>query len=190
MKTRTQRISLAVGGALLAGGLLVGTSLAQTPTAPGPGLGPGGGMMGAGPGAGFGFGGQMDDVAEALGLSTAELWQAHHVGGKSLGQLADERGVDRETVVQAMQGEHRERLDAMVAAGRLTQAQADAWLAAMEPHVRAMLDIAPGGFGPGMMGFGPGMMGGPRGPVGPRNGTGPMGPGSGFSPRMAPTSTP
>jgi hypothetical protein len=106
------------------------------------------------PGQGFGmptlpgmFGGQgwlgggkidwkgFDSVANALGMTPTELFEALH-GGKTLADIAKEKNVDLAKVQGAAQ---TARLDAMkqriqhaVTAGKLTQAQADAMLKALE----------------------------------------------------------
>jgi hypothetical protein len=185
----SERISrrgfVALGGALLFGGALAGTALAQqgteTPwtcpmgfgTGPRVGAGP---WSGGGPDAGpVGQAGTMHQVlADALGMSTDELFAAQR-SGKTIAQLAQEKGVDFETVVTAVLEAHDKALEAQVAAGRLTREQADWMDAHMEANIRAMLA---GQHGPGMMG-GPGF--GVRGP-GFASGMGPammpgMGPG-------------
>lgn len=169
MTQRTRQIGLAVSGAVLAGSLLVGTTLAQTPPAAGQGFGPGRGAPAAlnqRAGSGLAYGSPLDEVAQAVGMTTEELWQAHRIDGKSLAQIAQERQVDPEKVVQAILTEHKDRLDALVTAGQLTQEQADAWLTAMEPNVRAMIDESPSVFGPGALG-GRGMHLGPGSGMGP-----------------------
>jgi hypothetical protein len=91
----------------------------------------------------------------------------------------EEKGVPLDTIVQAHLAAHKELLDARVAAGALTQEQADAWLAQVESRFTAMLTS----------GFGPGMMWGPRAPATPAQGTTPgygagYGPGGRFGPRQ------
>jgi hypothetical protein len=120
-------------------------------------------------------------VAQALGISTDELYAAH-AAGKSVAQLAAEKGVDLETVVAAALGTHKQALDAQVQAGRLTQEQADLMQTHMTTQIGAHFAgqfgpmMGQGGMmGPGMM-MGAGMMGGP----GHMNGPGHMfGPGHG-----------
>jgi hypothetical protein len=186
MRTRmTRRGFVALGAGLLLGGAIGGTALAQqapqTPSAPwGPGACPMG--FGAGPGPGGEVGawpaGVMHTaIASALGISQDELFAALR-SGKMVAQLAQEKGVDLETVVKAADEAHDQALDAQVKAGRLTQEQADWMDAHMEANIRAMLA---GQFGPGMMG-GPGF--GRRGGMGPDMGPGRHGPGMmpGFGP--------
>jgi hypothetical protein len=172
-----------IGGALLAGGLFAATAAAQTPPGtgqgPGPGFGPRTGVSGpsAGvvrPGMGpVGWPGvHHAAVAEALGVTTDELY-ALRAEGKSIAQIADDKGVALEAVTATMLQTHKAALDARVAAGTVTQEQADAMLGFMQTRIDAMVQAT--GVGPhhGMMG--------PRG----RHG---MGFGAGFGPRWsAPT---
>jgi hypothetical protein len=166
-------------GAALAGGLLVGSLVAtgvsaQTatpPGSPGPGLCPGYGMMGGGfgPGARVGAcgpGTEHEAIANALGITSQELWDAR-TAGKSVAELAREKNVDVTKVVDAALAAHTAQLGAAVKAGTLTQAQAEAMKALMKSHIDSQFQTtaAAGSWGPGMMG-GRGMIGsgfGPRG---------------------------
>ncbi|HSA99466.1 MAG TPA: hypothetical protein VLE49_02365 [Anaerolineales bacterium] len=120
----------------------------QGPTdAPQQGRGPGGrGPMG---GAG------LEAAAQALGMTTDELTTALQ-GGKTLEQIAQEKGVDFAKVQAAMQTardtEMRARIQQALDDGKITQEHAD-WL--LEGLDKGFLN-GPGGFG---MGFG-----GPHGP--------------------------
>jgi hypothetical protein len=106
-------------------------------------------------------------IAQALGITSDELYAAQ-VSGKTVAQLASEKGVDLETVVAAALGMHKQGLDAQVQAGRLTQVQADWMQTQMPANIRvhfAGQHGRGGGMGPGMMGpghmHGPGQMRGP-----------------------------
>ena len=115
-------------------------------------------------------------IAAAFGMTPEELFAAQRAG-KTIAQLAEEQGVDLETVVAAAIGAHKDALAARVQAGELTQAQPDQAQARMEPRIR---EHVVGLYGPGDRGgrgFGPGMGPGRRGP-----GMGP-GIGPGFGPR-------
>jgi hypothetical protein len=104
-------------------------------------------------------------IATALGISSDELFAAQR-SGKTVAQLAQEKGVELDTVARAALDAHAKALDALVQAGRLTQEQAEWMDAHMESNIVAMLSGQ----------FGPGMMGGPE--LAPGRGPG-MGPGSG-----------
>ena len=69
-------------------------------------------------------GAMHDAVAQALGISTDKLYAAH-AAGKTVAQLATERGIDLDTVTATVLQAHKQGLDAQVQAGRLTQEQAD-----------------------------------------------------------------
>jgi uncharacterized protein (DUF433 family) len=100
--------------------------------ADGPGFG-GRGLRG--PGA---MGG-LSIVAEQLGIDPSELFTELQAG-KTIAQIAEEKGVATDTIVNAVVAAEQERLTTAVTDGRLTQAQADARLASVKADVEAMLD--------------------------------------------------
>jgi uncharacterized protein YidB (DUF937 family) len=89
--------------------------------------GPWFGMMGRW-GWGWPAGSLIATVAEKLGMSQSELIQELQ-NGKTIAALAQEKGVDLNTIVDAVVASQQARLNALVQAGRLTQEQADALLA-------------------------------------------------------------
>jgi len=127
---------------LLLAGLAGATFVfAQEPTPPIPfgWHGGGRGMGGFGRG-GFGWagGGQwtmFDTAAEALGLTPEELFAELHAG-KSLDDIAEAKGVDVQTVYDAMsaaRGEAMQQaLQQAVEDGRITQEQADQMIGRLE----------------------------------------------------------
>lgn len=134
--------------ALLSMGVLVVAAQDDQPVAPqcGYGMMAGmtgmhgmGGMMGQGRGMMLG----MDDmpgmtaVAEALGMEPTALIEALH-SGQTLTQLAETQGVDMQVVTDAMFAAAETHLAELVAAGTLTQAQADEHLATMSEHSAEM----------------------------------------------------
>ncbi len=137
---------------------------------------PGFGMRGMGPGMGpglgrpgWGMGGLMGDnlvsiAADKLGMKLTELLTELQ-DGKSIADVAKEKGVDTQTIVDAYLAQVKERLDEAVAAGRITQKQADYQLQQIEQRVTDQLDNTwpddcwgRGGRKGGMMGF-PGLGG-------------------------------
>ena len=104
------------------------------------------GRGGDGPRGGPGF----EAAAQALGMTTDELTTALK-GGKTLEQIAEEKGVDFADVQAAMQKardtEMRQRIQQALDAGTITQEHAD-WL--LEGLDKGFLN-GPGGFG---LGFG------------------------------------
>lgn len=202
----TRRGFIALAGGLVLGGAAAGTALAQQ--APWPSgacpMGSGdAGQPGSGPAAGR-AGAPHEAIATALGMTVEELFAAQR-SGKTITQIAQERGIDLGTVVAAALGAHKQALDSQVQAGQLTQGQADQMQAHMEANIRAHMAGQTGhgmwggpgfsmpgagmgpGMGPGMMpGMGPGMMPGHHGPgMMPGMAPGHHGPGMmpGFGPR-------
>lgn len=191
----SRRGFIALGATAVLGAAVASTALAQqtppTPQAPwggpmGPGMRPWGGS-GPGMGLGAGPGSMHQAIASALGMSTDELF-AELRSGKTVAQIAQEKGVDLDTVIEEAEKAHDEALDTQLQAGRLTKEQADWMDAHMESNIRAMFS---GQVGPGTMGgpgFGPGGpgAGSSNGPGwGPGMGPGRRGPGMmpGFGPR-------
>lgn len=149
---------LAVGAVLVALVLAVGVAgyaYAQAPTPPpnpwgrgGMMGGYGGGMMGGrggmmggygGYGAGMMAGGYYNSmhsymvaaVAKALGMTTDDL-NAALTSGKTMWQVAQEKGKTADEFQKIMVDARKTALDQMVADGVITQAQADAMLARMQ----------------------------------------------------------
>ncbi len=91
-----------------------------------------------GPGRGHGMG-HLDAVAEALGITEDELRTALQ-GGQTVAEVAEANDVDVQSVVDAIVADRRERLDEAVAAGEVTQEQADERLARAEERATAMVD--------------------------------------------------
>ena len=141
-----------------------GTTTPDT-TTPGQSGTPGdcaGGMHG-GPG---GMG--ADDVtsaAKALGMTEADLTTALQ-GGQTIADVASSKGVDVQTVIDAMVKAEKAEIQAQVDAGTITQAQADQRIADLTAHETAEVN---GTFTPGM-GGGPGRHGQP--PSNSSNGSG------------------
>jgi hypothetical protein len=78
-------------------------------------------------------------VAEALGMTDDEL-RAALQDGQTIAEIAGEEGVDVETVVSAIVASLKERLDAKVAGGDLTQEQVDEMLAGAEERATAAVN--------------------------------------------------
>ena len=151
----------------------------------------GAGGMGFGGPRGFGrgmFGGKdgglgfqrdslLTSVATALGMTEADLLKELQAG-KSVADLAQEKGVALDKVVDAILAERAETLKQAVSNGYITQQQADTILSDLKENLPQMLEAkwgaggmgfgGPHGFRRGMRGGGRGMgFGfGPRGPAG------------------------
>ena len=138
----------------------------------------------------------MDDIAELLGMTRDEIWAAR-VQGKTLADLAKEKGVDTQKLVDALVASQKTMLDQAVTDNRLTQAQADKWLEWYKQAAALQLTEP---YGPGLGGLlgapsgmrgGPGGHGGPGGPGAPNGvrGSGPMNQNGGAPPQPQATPT-
>ena len=120
-------------------------------------------LFGGGHHGGFGHRGPMSMTAVAgyLGLTEAEL-HTQLESGKTLAQIAKDKGKTVDGLEKAIVAEAKKSLDAAVKAGTITQAQADGMLTQMTAHVDDMINgTGPmHGDGDGPHGFGgppPGM---------------------------------
>ena len=86
-----------------------------------------------------GMRGGLDAAANAIGISVDELRQGL-ASGKSMATIAGEHGVDAAKVGEAIVADAKTHLDEAVAAGKLTQAEADARLGDLQSHVDELLN--------------------------------------------------
>ena len=103
----------------------------------GKGLGPWGR-----PGLGHGLGRPFDKLSSAasyLGLSKSEL-RSQLAQGKTLAQIAKDRGKSVDGLVDALVKEANAKIDAAVKAGDLTQSQADAFKAGLRARVTDLVN--------------------------------------------------
>lgn len=157
MKTRTLFTIAGVMLAIAAAIALGATAFAQGPD----GTQPYGRGWGHGPGMMLGGGGMGADdsliavAAEKLGMTQQAL--VAELQTKTVAQVAAEKNVKLDDIVNAFVAPREQRMQAAVAAGYLTQAQADQMLATMKAQVTARLSQpwTAQGYGPGM-GYGPG----------------------------------
>jgi hypothetical protein len=108
-------------------------------------------------------------LAEKLGLTSDELY-AEVNSGKTITQIAEEKGVSRADLVAALETAHQESLAQAVTDGVLTQAQADSILAQMDGRYEWMLDNMGSGYMMGGQYGAGGMMNGQYGAGGMMNG--------------------
>jgi hypothetical protein len=96
----------------------------------------------------------LDAAASYLGLTDAQL-RRRLASGNSLAEIAKAQGKSVAGLVQALVDAAKKRLDAAVAAGRLTRKQGDSILSGLESQVTAFLNgTAPlFGFRCGLRGF-------------------------------------
>jgi polyhydroxyalkanoate synthesis regulator phasin len=126
---------------------------------------PGFGMRGMGKGFGefdrgmFGRGDKLVSVAaDELGMELPDLLTELQ-NGKSIADVAGEKGVDTQVIIDAYKAQVKEQLDSAVEEGRMTQKQADYSLQQAEEHATDQLDNTweggfrgfPGGGHPGRM---------------------------------------
>jgi hypothetical protein len=86
-----------------------------------------------------GHGPSLDVVAQALGMSEADLHTALE-GGQTLAQVAASKGVNVQVVIDAMVAAETTHINQGVTDGKLTQAQADERLANVTQHVTDMVN--------------------------------------------------
>ena len=103
---------------------------------------PGGRGMGRGMGHGR-IGHGIEAAATALGMTSDELRTALR-DGQTIAEVAAEKGVDVQTVIDAMAAEVKTHLDEEVAAGEHTQEEADAKLADAIERITERLDDSQG----------------------------------------------
>lgn len=108
---------------------------AATAPAAGPAMGPmGWGGRGFGPDRGFGGASRIGVVAEQLDMSVTDLVEELQAG-KTIAQIAGERGVALDTLVEAVVSPQAEALKQAVEDGRITQEWADLVLNQMRERV-------------------------------------------------------
>jgi hypothetical protein len=114
-------------------------------------------------------------LAEKLGLTSDGLY-AEVNSGKTIAQIAEEKGVSRADLVATLETAHKDSLAQAVSDDYLTQEQADSILIQMTGRYEWMLDNAGGGYG--MMGGNGGRGGMMGGFYGQQNGNGQFTPGA------------
>jgi hypothetical protein len=87
----------------------------------------------------FGFFGKLDAAATYLGITEAQL-HSELQSGKTLAQIAKDHGKSADGLVNALVGAAKQKLDAAVKAGRLTQAQADQMLNDLRSRVTDLVN--------------------------------------------------
>lgn len=88
----------------------------------------------------------VEIAAQTLSMDEEALWKALD-SGKTLAQIAKEKGVDAQAVVDAVMLAIKTELEAEVTAGEITADQAAQWLAEIKPEIAALMDEALGAEG-------------------------------------------
>lgn len=127
-------VGAALGAALLAGTAV--SAAAQTPT-PAAGAGP---YCGAGAGGRWGASASpVGALASLAGVETSDI-AAERQAGKSLAQIAAEKGVDKAQLIGAAVAGRVEELDRLVEAGRITAEQKDLMLEQMKSRIATAIE--------------------------------------------------
>jgi hypothetical protein len=95
-----------------------------------------------GPGRGFGHFGffrGLDRAADYIGISEDSL-RTELASGKTLAQVAQDHGKSVDGLVNALLADAKEKLDAAVAAGRLTRGQADDMLNGLKDRITKLVN--------------------------------------------------
>src|SRR4029450_7921147 len=85
---------------------------------------------------------KLDAAAEALGVSTDELRQQLR-SGKTIAQVAADRNVDKQKVIDAMVKDAQEHIDRAVQDGKLTAERANERKANLEDRITSLVDKGP-----------------------------------------------
>jgi len=135
----------ALTAAFATSALAAGPTAPATP-APGSGFGYGAGngihTRGTGMGARRGapeWAGDNATAAAIVGLSAQEL-QAERLAGKSLAQIAASKGISEDALIAQLLEARKSSVNALLSAGKITQAQADYMLSHMAEHVKVMVE--------------------------------------------------
>jgi len=109
-----------------------------------------------GPRMGRNFAGTMHDtVAEILGITEDEL-DSLRASGKSLEEIAEEKGITTEQLVEVLVKARTEQLDQLVEDGKITEEQKTAILENMEENIKNAITNSDFGPGKGFRGHGKG----------------------------------
>ena len=104
-------------------------------------------------GSGHSRGANLSTVAGAIDIPEATV-RSELMDGKSLAQIAQAHGKTAEAVISALVTERTSQIDSQVAAGTLTQAQADTIKSTLNDRITAMVNHVPQPGGPGRLGHG------------------------------------
>ena len=113
-----------------------------------PAKGPGGPGGPGHEGRGFRGGPHLDAAATALGITADEL-RTELQSGKTIAQVASDKGVDVQTVIDAVTADEIAEIDQRLADGRITQAQADEMKANAAQHAADIVNGVHPPKGPG-----------------------------------------
>lgn len=95
----------------------------------------------------------LDAAAAALGVTVDELREALS-SGSTLAQIAEQKGVERQALIDALTTSAKERIMTKLSEGTITQEQADEKLADLDSRIAEQVDRAGNERGPGGGGSG------------------------------------
>lgn len=84
-------------------------------------------------------GGMLSSLSELLGIDLDTL-RAERQAGKSIADIAAEKGIDKESLVDAIKAERQQMIEEKVAAGQMTREQADFCLQNMEQRISQKIE--------------------------------------------------
>lgn len=87
----------------------------------------------------FGFFGRFEAAAAYLGITEDQL-RTELESGKTLAQMAQDRGKSASSLIDALVADAKQQLDDAVSAGRLTRAQADSMLADLKARIPSLVN--------------------------------------------------
>lgn len=158
-KWRNIGLAAVLGAAIVGSVPLISQAANEAPQTSNGGMGMGLGRMGTS---------MIDSISKFLGLTSDEV-RTERQSGKSLADIASDKGVAKDKLLDQMVQERKAQLDALVKDGKLTQEQADQYLSQIKDRMGTMVertetgrpDFAPGrGQGKGRGGMQGGNCGG------------------------------
>jgi len=134
-------LAMAGMAALLGGGLLMGLPAAKSFAAGVPPAGIQAGQNGPGMGMGIGRanGGMSGATAQLLGISQSDLIAARQ-SGKSLVQIASEKGISEQKLIESITAQRSAQIDQLVKDGKMTQDQASLCKQQMTERIKANIN--------------------------------------------------
>lgn len=127
-KWRNWGIALALGATIIGGVPLISQAADDTKS-----------TGGFGPGVNRVCSSMVDGVADFLGLTTDQVREERQ-SGKSLSDIANEKGVSKDKLLEQMLDERKSQLDALVKQGTLTKEQANQYFDQMKDRMGTMVE--------------------------------------------------
>jgi hypothetical protein len=100
---------------------------------------PGGPGFKFGPGLGRGIGGSLDAISDALNMTPEELREAFS-SGKTIGEIAKEKNVDVDGLIDTLVKEATEHIDELEQSGKISSEQADKLKADLKERITTLVN--------------------------------------------------